>query len=436
MATQESLTPSTQRTALLKLNNGEQKLRETPLAISVLGCTGSVGRSALELADNNPERIRIVGLAAHSNWELALEQAKKYQPLLLAFADENAAVAAKKAAPDAPFTILGGKEGILAVATLHEADAVLAAIVGFAGLESTLAALGAGKDVALANKEAIVCGASLVREQLKKSKAQLFPVDSEHSALYQCLQGESMSNLYRLWLTASGGPFRLHTASQLADITPEQALKHPTWTMGAKITIDSASLMNKGLELIEACELFGLREDQVEVVVHPESIVHSLVEYLDGSQIAQLSVPDMKGAIGHALSCCRSLSASLSTYAAKAVPERMKHCMQRLNLVEVGSLNFHKLNQALFPAVDLARQAITAGGSLPTTFNAANEIAVTAFLNKQLSFPAISHLVEGTLEAMQTRASATQVKNLEELCALDSEARRCACSLLDRIRIR
>jgi 1-deoxy-D-xylulose-5-phosphate reductoisomerase len=409
------------RSPLVQLQSSLAGRDSEPLAISILGSTGSVGRSTVELVASNPDRLSIVGLAAQSNWHLGLEQAKAVKPLVLAFSDEGAAQQARLAEPNAPFKILGGAEGVHAVASLGAAQAVVAAIVGFAGLSSTLAALAAGKLVALANKEAVVCGASLLRKELAKSNgAKIVPVDSEHSALFQALQGNCSDDVKKLWLTASGGPFRSFSKNKLSEVTPEQALLHPTWTMGSKITIDSASLMNKGLELIEACELFGVDETQIGVVVHPESIIHSLVEYCDGSQLAQLSVPDMKGAIGYALA-----GSSMQT-------QRLKRCMADLDLTKLGSLNFETLDNDRFPAVQLARQAVRAGGMVPAAFNAANEIAVAAFLRKQISFPAIWHLVENCMDSLLDHAICSDASSYEELKDFDVTVRNRATELLAR----
>jgi 1-deoxy-D-xylulose-5-phosphate reductoisomerase len=380
------------------------------LGIALLGATGSVGTSALEVVRHHPDRLRVVALAARGSRlaELAA-QAREFAPELVAVED---AVAAERLRPLLPpgVRLVAGEEGLIEAATHPRAQRVVAAMVGAAGLKPAHAALAAGKDLALANKEALVVAGRLLTELAAASGAQLLPVDSEHVALHQALRGGAPREVRRLVLTASGGPFRERPRSTWHEIRPEHALRHPTWSMGAKITIDSATLMNKGLELIEACHLFAIAPERIDVVVHPRSIVHSLVEFRDGSWLAQLAPNDMVFPIQYALS----------------YPERWENQFPALAVETLGSLVFEPLDRERFPAVDLARVAFAMGESGPAVLNAANEIAVHAFLGGQAPFTAIVETVERVLAAHSPGA----IGSLEEAMEWDSWGRARARELL------
>lgn len=368
------------------------------VGICILGSTGSIGQSTLEVIRNNKERFFVRSLSAHSNQKLLKKQADEFNPATVALVQGPVA-------QNFTCKVIQGRDALIDLVQDAEVDIVVASIVGFAGLPPVLAALRAGKRVALANKESVVCGSHLIRQALEaNSKASLIPVDSEHSALFQILQGENRASVRRLWLTASGGPFRLTPLEKFEDIRPEDALKHPNWDMGAKITIDSATMMNKALELIEACFLFGVSEKDVEIVVHPQSIIHSLVEFIDGGQLAQLSVPDMKGPIAYAL----------------GYPDaRLKQVMPQLDLKSLVSLEFSPVDTSRFPADLLARECIRAGVSHCCAFNAANEAAVSAFLAGKITFRGIVKVVSSVIESWQNSG----FPDLEELFLIDREAR-------------
>ncbi len=348
--------------------------------IAILGSTGSVGCSTLAVIRQHPEKFKVLALAAGSNAQLLNEQIAEFQPAYAACADTEAYSQLRASGST---ELSAGAAAVCDLAALAEADIIVAAISGNAGLESTLAALNAGKRVALANKESLVCAGPFIADLLKQTGASIVPVDSEHSALFQCLQGERRADLKRLILTASGGPFWNLNQAELDQVTPARALKHPNWSMGAKITIDSATLMNKALEVIEAYWLFGVDLEQIDVVVHPQSIIHSLVEFIDHTQIAQLSVPDMQGAIAYAL----------------AYPHgRLTDVMRTLDLTTCGSLEFHKLNETLFPAIQLARESLQAGGMAATVLNLANEQAVNLFLKEKIKFTDILQYTRRALD--------------------------------------
>ncbi|MBU4199310.1 MAG: 1-deoxy-D-xylulose-5-phosphate reductoisomerase [Verrucomicrobia bacterium] len=343
----------------------------------ILGSTGSIGESALRVVEAFPSRFQIIGLAVGRRFDRALEQARRFQVKRIAVFDpESARRCAEQAPPDV--TVLAGPEGLEEIASLDEADMILAAIVGMAGLKPVLAALNCGTDVALATKEVLVVAGSNVLNVCAKTGARLIPVDSEHCAVFQCLDGKPASQVRRLILTASGGPFVNKPNVNFDKVTVAEALKHPRWNMGRKVTVDSATMMNKGLELMEAHWLFRVDLDRIEVVIHPESIVHSLVEFPDGSMLAQLSVSDMRFAIQHAL----------------LYPERVDGGLPTLDLVALGALHFSRPDTRRFPCLALARDAARTGGTLPAVLNAANEIAVQEFLNGRLSFSGIWRLVE------------------------------------------
>ena len=368
--------------------------------ILIVGSTGSIGTQALDVVERNPD-LEVVGLAAASSWEQLLDQAKAHGVGRVALADPDAAA---RAAEHSQVEVLAGAEGLVELITDTDCDLVLNALVGSAGLGPTVAALGEGIDLALANKESLVVGGELVTTLAEATGARLLPVDSEHSALFQLLEGERPGTVDRLVLTASGGPFRGRT--DLESVTREEALAHPTWDMGGKITIDSATLMNKGLELIEAHHLFGLPYDRIDVVVHPQSIVHALIHLNDGASLAHLGYPDMRVPISYALN----------------YPERADVPVRTLDLVDVGALTFEAPDVDSFPCLRLAREAAETGGTAPCILNAANEVAVHAFLAGDLSFMGIARVIESTLSELP----ALPVRHFSDLYAADSQAREVA----------
>ncbi len=354
--------------------------------VAILGSTGSIGQTALDVIERFPDRFRVVAITANRRLQLLKEQVDRHRPALAVLADHGSATVGDG--------IAVGWDAVLEAAAHPDADIVVNALVGATGLEPTLAALKAGKRVALANKESLVVGGSLVLSALEEGGGELIPVDSEHSAVFQCLGGTNIEGVERVVLTASGGPFREWNPAELEGVTPAEALRHPTWTMGAKITIDSATMVNKALEVIEAHFLFGLPYDRVAVVIHPQSIVHSLVEFQDGSVLAQLGQPTMSVPILYAL-----------TY-----PDRLPFDPPRLDLVEVGSLSFEALERGRYPAFDLGREAAELGGTGPAVFNAANEVAVAAFLGGLLPYSSIPDVIKvvlreheiGTVDSLDT----------------------------------
>ena len=351
--------------------------------IVILGSTGSIGRNVLRVAAQFPDRFEIVGLTAGWNTDLLKEQVLAFNPGLISVADDQAALQLADMLPPAyKNRIVAGQEGNKLVASLPEADMVVSAIVGAAGLLPTLEAIKAGKDIALANKETLVMAGRLVMEEVQKKQVQLLPIDSEHSAIAQALEAGRKEDVARIILTASGGPFLNLDAESLWRVTPEQALNHPNWDMGQKISIDSATLMNKGLEVIEARWLFDVELAKIEVLVHPQSIVHSLVEFVDGSVVAQLGIPDMRVPISYALS----------------YPERLQTGLSRLNLSECRDLSFLEPDTARFPALQTAYEACRLSGCKPAVLNAANEVAVAAFLEGKIKFPEIARVVDETVE--------------------------------------
>ena len=373
--------------------------------IVLLGSTGSIGTSTCKVAEDLPENIRLVGLAAGRNAKLLREQVEQFSPTAISINCPDAAKELVNECNGKPEVYFGG-EGLLKLATLPEADIVLIAIVGTAGLQPALAAIRAGKDIAVASKEILVMAGEIVMAEARKHGVKVLAVDSEHSAIFQCLEGKPPESVRQIWLTASGGPFREKPADEFADITVEQALKHPSWEMGRKITIDSATLFNKGLEMIEARWLFDIEMPRVRVVVHPQSVIHSMVEFVDGSMLAQLSTPDMCLPIQYAL-----------TYPARAASDRVQ-----TSLAEIGRLDFEEPDPDRFPALNLARRAGEVGGTLPAVLNAANEIAVDAFCAGEISFPEITATVA---RAMDTHELVAQ-PSLEEILAADAWAREVA----------
>jgi 1-deoxy-D-xylulose-5-phosphate reductoisomerase len=379
--------------------------------IAIIGSTGSIGTQALDVIERSPE-LEVVALGAGSSLDLVLEQAEAFDVGRIALADEDAA--AKASERWTKGEVLAGPEGLVELITDTDCDLVLNALSGSAGLGPTVAALGEGIDLALANKESLVVGGELVMALAEATTAQIIPVDSEHSALFQLLASERPGTVDRLVLTASGGPFRGKSASELEGVTPEQALAHPTWDMGGRITIDSATLMNKGLELIEARHLFGVAYDQIEVVVHPQSIVHAMVHLNDGASLAHLGYPDMRVPISYALH----------------YPDRADVPVETLDLAELGSLDFEPPDEESFPCLRIAREAAAAGGTAPCVMNAADEVAVHAFLNGELPFTGIPELIERVLGELP----AEPVRHFSDLYRADGEARERARGLLEGVR--
>jgi 1-deoxy-D-xylulose-5-phosphate reductoisomerase len=372
--------------------------------IAILGSTGSIGQSALAVVDAHADRLSVIGLAAGENVERLAEQVARYRPRVVAVASADACDRLQRTGALAGAAIGGtGRDGLVAVATHPDADLVLCASSGTDGLEAVLAAIEHGKTVALANKEVLVMAGGIVTNAARRRGVEILPVDSEHNAIHQCLHGRQPSELKRLVLTASGGPFRGRLPSELAAVTTAEALNHPTWRMGRKITIDSATLMNKGLEVIEAHWLFGAREDQIEVVIHPQSVVHSMVELVDGSLIAQLGVTDMRLPIQYAFS----------------YPERWPAPLPSLDLTRLRPLEFQLPDTTAFPCLALAYRALRGAPSLAVVLNAANEVAVAHFLDGRLAFTDIAHVIERTLDAHQ----AADVTTLAEVRRVDEWAR-------------
>lgn len=358
-------------------------------AISILGSTGSIGTQTLDVAETCG--VPVAALAAHKNVDLLEQQARIFHPHLVAAADSAAASALKQRLADTEIRVLAGEEGVKAAASLPQADTVVTALVGIAGLEPTLAAIDAGKRVALANKETLVCAGPLVMARAKEKGAEIVPVDSEHSAIFQCLQGSHGKEVKRILLTASGGPFFGKSRRELASVTPARALKHPNWSMGAKVTIDSATLMNKGLELLEAMSLFSVPPEQIQILIHRESILHSAVEYCDHSVIAQLGAPDMRLPIQYALFW----------------PNRVPGPARELDLFSCGSLSFAQPDLDTFRCLALAIQAAKEGGTAPTILNGANEVAVSKFLEEKIGFLDIARAVEHALDVVPREAADT-----------------------------
>ena len=376
--------------------------------IAILGSTGSIGRSTLNVAETYPERFQIVTLAAGSNLDAAFEQAKRWQPRVISMAAEADAETLRSQLKKTGLTqieVVHGTAGTVRVATHSEVDFVVSAIVGVAGLEATYEAVKAGKLLGLANKECLVAAGELITAEARKQGKPLLPIDSEHNAVHQCLRGGRMDEVERIWLTASGGPFLNKPASEFADITVEQALNHPTWKMGRRITIDSATLMNKGFEVIEACRLFHMPPKKVEVIVHPQSTIHSMVEFVDGSILAQVSVTDMRLPILYAL-----------TY-----PERIQSDM-RFNVSDLRHLDFTPPDLKKFPCLRLAYEAAEAGGAKTVALNAADEVAVAAFLDASIGFEDIPRIIEDVLS--ETKSG--KLDTIAQVLKADAEARRCA----------
>ncbi|WP_376959127.1 1-deoxy-D-xylulose-5-phosphate reductoisomerase [Azospirillum sp. A26] len=376
---------------------------DAPRSVTILGSTGSVGTQTVDLVSRDPERFRLEALTANRNVTLLAQQAKQLNARMAVVADPAAYAELKQLLSGTGIEVAAGSEAVAAAAE-RPADWVMAAIVGAAGLEPTLAAIRRGAIVAFANKEVLVCAGALMMEEVKAHGATLLPVDSEHSAIYQVFDFERIESVSRLILTASGGPFRAKDRAFMAAATREQAVAHPTWDMGAKISVDSATMMNKGLELIEAHFLFGIPEERIDVLVHPQSVIHSLVEYVDGSVLAQLGTPDMRTPIAYALGW----------------PARIATPAERLDLVKAATLTFEAPDPVRFPALRLARAALQSGGGAPTILSAANEVAVQAFLDRRIGFLDIERIVEETLTALPHRP----LRDLAAVREADADARR------------
>ncbi|MFD1165887.1 1-deoxy-D-xylulose-5-phosphate reductoisomerase [Sphingobacterium daejeonense] len=380
--------------------------------LAILGSTGSVGTQTLEVVELYPDHFSITVLTAGKNADLLIQQALKFKPSAIVVSDKSAYEKVKDALEGKGIEVNFGEEALIDVVQRDDIDIVLTAVVGAVGLKPTVAAIEAGKDIALANKETLVVAGELITNLIEKNNVKLLPVDSEHSAIFQCLAGEEENPIEKIILTASGGPFRGMSKNDLVSVTKVEALKHPNWSMGAKITIDSASLMNKGLEVIEAKWLFGLEADQVDVIIHRQSIVHSLVQFEDGSLKAQMGLPDMKLPIQYAL-----------TY-----PKRFKNDFPRFNFLDYPTLTFEQSDMEVFKNLKLAYQALEAGGNAPCVLNGANEIVVEAFLNDQVGFLEMSDIIEETLCQVKSQ----KTLSLEDYLQYDLESRTVARSLIDR----
>ncbi len=381
-----------------------------PRRVTILGSTGSVGRNTLDLIERQPEAFAVEALTANDSVGRLAEQARRVGAKLAVVADSSRYQDLKEALAGSGVEVAAGARAV-ADAAARPAEWVMAAIVGAAGLAPTLAAVRRGAIIALANKETLVCAGSLMTTEVVRHGATLLPVDSEHNAIFQVLDFEHLDAVDRITLTASGGPFRTLSRAAMAEVTPEQAVAHPNWDMGAKISVDSATMMNKGLELIEAHHLFGLAEARIDILVHPQSVVHSMVAYSDGSVLAQMGQPDMRTPIAYTL----------------AWPERMAAPVARLDLAKIGQLTFEAPDSVRFPALRLARQALRAGGSAPTILNAANEVAVKGFLDGRLGFLGIADVVERTLETID----AVSLGGLDDVWQIDREARRLATDMFN-----
>ncbi len=377
--------------------------------VTIFGSTGSIGKSTVDILERNPELYKVKALTANANVELLAEQAKKLNVELAVTADETKYDELKQLLSGTNISVAAGRKAVIEAAEL-DADWTMSSIVGAAGLEPTMAAIKKGKTVALANKETLVCAGSLVMQAVKDCKATLIPVDSEHSAIFQVFDFEQIDQIDRILLTASGGPFREKDISFMEKATPEQAVAHPNWSMGAKISVDSASMMNKGLELIEAYHLFGLPQEQIEIVVHPQSVIHSAVAYKDGSVLAQLGSPDMRTPIAYALGW----------------PKRIEAPSPKLDLIKFGSLTFIAPDEVKFPALRLAREALKEGGVMTAIMNAANEVAVDNFLKKRIAFTDIAKVVEKVMNKSQNHTAGT----IEEIINIDAQARKSANDII------
>lgn len=380
--------------------------------IAILGSTGSIGTQALEVIEEHPDMFEAYALTAHHQVDLLIRQARRFMPEVVVIANEQHYLELKEALADLPVKVWAGADAIAQIVRMEPIDMVLTALVGYAGLRPTIAALEAGKAIALANKETLVVAGELITTLAKENNAPILPVDSEHSAIFQCLSGTWNNSVEKIWLTASGGPFRTKTPDELATVTKEQALRHPNWNMGAKVTIDSASMMNKGFEMIEARWLFDIPPEQIEIVVHPQSIVHSMVQFEDGAVLAQLGLPDMKLPIAYALS----------------YPKRLKTVAPRLDFRQYASLTFEEPDMGCFRNLAYAFEAIRKGGNMPCILNAANEVAVAAFLEDRAGFLQMSDVIARTME----KATFVARPTYDDYVETDAEARRIAAEFLNR----
>ena len=381
--------------------------------ICILGATGSIGVNTLDVAARHPDKYKIVALSANSQVERLVEQCEQYQPEYAVMVNGQATeeLTQKLKSLNSKVKVLSGNEGLETIASLPQVDYVMAAIVGAAGLKPTLSAARAGKRILLANKEALVMSGQLFMDEVKKNNAELLPIDSEHNAIFQCMpvdyeKGLAESGITKILLTGSGGPFRTKAISELENVTPDEACAHPNWSMGRKISVDSATMMNKGLEIIEACWLFNTNPDNIQVVVHPQSIIHSMVHYSDGSVLAQLGQPDMRTPIAHAL----------------AWPERIESGVKDLDFFSISKLEFEKPDYERFPCLRLAEESIRKGGTAPAILNAANEIAVASFLDNELKFTDIPYIVEKTLKNLNSRPADSLTEILEDDLSARKEA--------------
>ena len=387
----------------LTIHNNMKEITKDKKSIAILGSTGSIGTQALEVIASHPEMFSVEVLTSNSNADLLIEQALKFQPNAVVIADEKKYAHVKSALENHPIKVFAGEDSLSQVMKMESIDMVLTAVVGFAGLKPTLAAIEAGKQIALANKETLVVAGEIVTKLAQEKGVNIYPVDSEHSAIFQCLAGEWNNPTEKIYLTASGGPFRGKDKTFLSTVKKEQALKHPNWDMGAKITIDSASMMNKGLEVIEAKWLFNLKPDQIDVIIHPQSIIHSIIQFEDGSMKAQMGLPDMKLPIQYAL----------------GYPQRLKSSFPRFDFANYSSLTFEKPDLETFRNLALAIHAMERGGNLPCILNAANEIAVSAFLKDQIGFLEMSELIEECMNGV----TFVEHPTLEDYILTDIETR-------------
>ena len=379
----------------------------------ILGSTGSIGKSTLEVVDNHPGSFKIIALTAHSNAELLIQQYNKYKPDYICITDAKKAVLLKDSLKNESVKILIGEDELLDLTSISSVDMVVNAIVGSAGLRASLQTIKNNKDLALANKESLVAGGPLFASLIEKHQCKILPIDSEHSAIWQALRAGEANEVKKIIITASGGPFRTFSKEQLESVTLADALNHPTWNMGRKITIDSATLANKGLEVIEAVNLFHVSIDKVDVVVHPQSIIHSLVEYIDSSMIAQLSNPDMKLPISYALFW----------------PQRVESSFGELNLAELGQMTFEKPDYEKFPALKIAFEVALAGGTAPAVFNAANEEAVDAFINGEIGFNIITDIIKNCVDNLEVISK----PDLDDILSLDQKARTYAQQMIGKV---
>ena len=382
--------------------------------LSILGSTGSIGINTLDVVSNYPDKFEIIALAAGTNLKLLSKQIRVFKPKIVSVLNDRIAIELKKLlAKNCKPEIVYGSDGLALIASLKEVDLVVSAIVGSDGLVPTFTAIRKGKHIALANKETLVMAGKIVMKEARKHNVQIIPVDSEHSAIFQSLRGHKKKHLKSVILTASGGPFLKYSNKRLTTVTPEEALKHPNWKMGKKVTVDSASLMNKGLEVIEAKWLFDIPLNKIKVYIHPQSVVHAMVEYIDGSVIAQLSNPDMRGPISYALS----------------QPERINTKLPSLNLLEIGRLDFIPPNNKKFPSLGLAYRALEDGETMPAVLNAANEVAVSAFLNRKIRFTDIPRISEKTMNLHQPK----RIGCLEDVLAADRWAKQKAAEIISHV---